>query len=529
MHRRAFLKETLGSALLASLPADAFAERTPTPSSPQWDAGRVRHVLPMVSDTRLLLKASFTRPLSSPPTLRVGRTSVVGRMTDTMGECWQFHATGLPPGVPQTLWLRNADGTSLCEQWTVSTLPPHDAQPEHVRVLFFTCAGGPEGRGATARYLATETRNRLLRRGLSFQPNFAVANGDHVYWDLHGSGALADRRDPTQRFDESALVFGGTNETVLKVAVAPQIVPVYGTDFRSTPVFFLQDDRDYFDDDLGTDEIVTLPSSWFRLQLARATQRLYYPEFLPDATRPANLPWTSSDLDRDASESFGTLRYGRLLEILLYDVRRTVTLAGPSATFLDPQVERWLLARTASPEVTHLVHAPSNPPGWTMGHWGEWYPDALGPDGRLTTVRAKPFWQAGWLKQHDRLLRAMAAMRQRVPLVISGDIHATGMGHIERSGTLDFRAHPVVSVLAGPIGTGPTGWPTMACGVGATPPAHLDVREEVRPLEQHGFTVADFHPDRIVIRWFKWDVRTQPPDAIDTLEPFHTTELGRNG
>ena len=42
------------------------------------------------------------------------------------------------------------------------------------------------------------------------------------------------------------------------------------------------------------------------------------------------------------SESFGTIRFGRLLEIHLYDVRRTMTLAGPSAVFVDPEVEQWL-------------------------------------------------------------------------------------------------------------------------------------------------------------------------------------------
>jgi hypothetical protein len=34
-------------------------------------------------------------------------------------------------------------------------------------------------------------------------------------------------------------------------------------------------------------------------------------------------------------------------------------------------------------------------------------------------------------------------------------------------------------------------------------------------------------PDKILLRFFKWDVRTQPVEAIDTLEPFHTTELPR--
>ncbi len=39
--------------------------------------------------------------------------------------------------------------------------------------------------------------------------------------------------------------------------------------------------------------------------------------------------------------------------------------------------------------------------------------------------------------------------------------------------------------------------------------------------------LADFLPDRIVVRLFKWDRNTQSPDAMDTLEPFHTVELGR--
>ena len=53
------------------------------------------------------------------------------------------------------------------------------------------------------------------------------------------------------------------------------------------------------------------------------------------------------------------------------------------------------------------------------------------------------------------------------------------------------------------------------------------MREQVSPIEQHGFTLVDFLPDRIAMRFFKWDVKTEPPDAIDRLEPFHTAELLR--
>ncbi len=294
MDRRDFLLGSMGAAILASWPADSFGQPRAPSSSAAWDSGRLRHLLPAVSDTRMLVKASFAVPLKSPPTLRVGSTTVRGRMNDTAGECWQFYAAGLAPARRYPLSLADGSGASLCQPWELSTFPSPDANPERLRVLFFTCAGGPEGAGLRADgqpsgNLPTALRNRLLRRGLSFQPDAAIANGDHVYWDLHAPRTPADRRDTTRldSFNRSALVFGDKNETVLKLAAAPQIVPVYGTDFRSTPVFFLQDDHDYFDNDEGTDEIVTFPPPWFQLQLARATQRMYYPEFLPDVARPA--------------------------------------------------------------------------------------------------------------------------------------------------------------------------------------------------------------------------------------------------
>jgi hypothetical protein len=530
MDRREFLTGGMGAAVLAALPADLLAQTGSSPRSETWDSGRVRHLLPTVSDTRMLIKASFTQPLSASPTLRVGGRSVPGRLNDTRGEFWQFHVDGLQPGRRYALSLAASGGAALCQPWDLSTLPDPNARPDQFRVLFFTCAGGHDALG----FLPAAIRSRLLRRALSYQPQAAVANGDHVYWDLlaprasPGLGASKDAERLAGTFTRSALVFGDKNETVLKLAAGPQIVPVYGTDFRSTPVFFLQDDHDYFDNDEATDDIVTFPPSWFMLQLARATQRLYYPEFLPDATRPASLPWSSAG-DRVAglSESFGTIRFGRLAEIILYDVRRTVTLAGPSAVFIDPEVEKWLRARAASPEVTHLVHAPSNPPGWSAGKWGEWYPDVLGVDKKLTTATPKPYWQNGWLKQHDRLMESLAAMKGRTPLVVSGDLHAVAMGQMQRCGTIDLKANPITIVLAGPIGTSAGLWPSAFRGVGATPPAHLDMREELKPIEQHGFTLVDFLPDRILMRFFKWDVKTQSPDAIDSLEAFHTAELRR--
>ena len=539
--RRRFLAGSagaMGAAFFGRFPLDAMVEQGAPPLPQGWDPGAVRHLLPQVSDSRVLLKASFDRALSAPPRLRVGTTEATARMNDTAGEHWQFDAGGLTAGRRYELTLSDASGRSLCEPWPLSTFPGADSRAERFRMLFFTCAGGPGGTyagiGERQGFLPTVIRNRLLRRALSFEPDAAVANGDHIYWDLHTwQGENAGQLSASGRqsdFDFSASVLGASNETAMKAAAGPQIVPVYGSDFRSVPVFFLQDDHDHWENDAVTDLIASFPVPWFQLQLARATQHLYYPEFLPDARRPAGLPWSGAFDRGDLSESFGTVRYGDLAEVLLYDVRRTMNLGGPNAVFVDSQVERWLIERTRTDDTRHLVHAPSNPFGWSAGKWGEWYPDILDPDqGALTTSLEKPYWQSGWLRQHDRLVEAIGGQRERAPLIISGDLHAIGVGRLHRSGEVNLAGRPVTAVLSGPIGTSIRGFPSVVRGIGATTPAHLDVEESVAPIEDHGFTLVDFERDEIRIRQFRWDVDRQPLDAIDTLEPFYTTELPRRG
>jgi hypothetical protein len=513
------------------MPTDLFAQPVSMPARKDetWDAGKVRHILPQVSATGLLVKTSFGEPLVDEPSLRVGDTTVRGRMSDTHGEYCQFYVADLQPGRRYTLSLFGKSGRALCQPWELSTFPGRDERPEHVRILFFTCAGGHEA----LKFLPSAVRNRLFRRALSFQPDAAVANGDHIYWDqLAPFAGIYNTPEAVAlaggKFDRSGVVLGGDNEDILKRIGNAQIVSIYRTDFRSVPMFFIQDDHDYFDNDDADDNLVTLPPSWFMLQLARATQSLYYPEFLPDAARPLGLPWSSAgDRVGGVSECFGTLRYGRLAEVLMYDIRRTQTLAGPSAVYVDVEAEKWLKARTAATDVAHLIHAPSNPPGWSAGKWGEWYPDVLGPDNKLTDKVSKPYWQSGWLKQHDRLMAAMTNMKGRVPLVISGDLHDVAVGRMLRSGSLDLSANPITAVLSGPIGTRPSGWPSTRRGTGALPPVHLDMDEQIKPIEQHGFTIVDCAPDKMTLRLFKWDVRTQPVEAIDALEPFYTTELVR--
>ena len=125
---------------------------------------------------------------------------------------------------------------------------------------------------------------------------------------------------------------------------------------------------------------------------------------------------------------------------------------------------------------------PSTPMGWSAGKWGEWYPDLLQPNGRLGTRRTKPYWQTGWWAQHQRLLEVLSGQRERIPLIISGDLHAIASGAIQRSGTLVLD-RPVQTILSGPISSDDVMWPSSARGTEPQVPSGLTVDERMKPLE----------------------------------------------
>jgi PhoD-like phosphatase len=525
-----------GAALAARDGADA------APHEAGWAPGTVRHLLPTAGHDRILLKASLAEAPRRVPHLLVGDgPPVAGTMTDTEGLFWQFDATGLAPGRPHRLALLEGRGEPLCDPWMLSTLPAPEATPDRLRLLMYTCAGGHDALPdhqvpGGLRFLSAAVRSRMLRRALSFRPDAVVANGDHVYWDLRT--VRADRLGMSPQgvahaglFDRAQPVLGTANERVLKRAVGPQVAEVYGTLFRGVPVFFLQDDHDHFDNDEADDRLVTFPPDQFMLRAARASQHLYYPEFLPDLHRPPGLPSAAAaDRAPGVSESYGTLRWGRLAEVNLFDCRRHLSLAGASAGKVPPVVEEWLLRRYAESDALHLVTAPSTPAGWSAGKWGEWYVDMedRAQPGRLTTAVPKPYWQPGWGAQHDRLLAAASARRRSVPLWISGDLHAIAEGTITRTGGHDLSANPVVSVLPGPVGTGRPGWPSLVRGTRGLPPAGVENREKIETLEWNGFILADFTREATVIRYFRWKLG-QPEEELDALEPFETTVLPRPG
>lgn len=490
-----------------------------------WDAGRLFHLLPMVSHDRALLKCSFQEALGQAPELAIDGRRIAGRKTDSRGRFWEIDVGGLKAGTEYRLELR-ADGRALAEPWSLSTFPDPNSEIEHVRIVFYTCAGGHD---VFKSFQSIAVRQALLSKALAFRPHALVANGDHVYWDLFSPGAAKRGASSLAlsyagRLDKSKPVFGTTNEEFLLRAAIEQIAPLYRTLCRSTPVYFVQDDHDYFDNDIANDRIITFPPSDVMLKFARATQRLAYPEFLPDPYRPIGLAGSHEEVGRaDISSNYGTLRYGKLLEVLLYDNRRTGTMHGPTAVFVDSEVEAWLKARMKDTAVTHVVNAPGLPPGWTKGNWYEWYPDRF-IDGKASVAKPKPYWQQGWLAQHDRLMEAMHQMRGRIPLSISGDIHATALGRMRRSGKLDMSNNPIVTIVPGTVGS-MTNYPSSSRGIGIQHPVHLDMEDAWTPLEENGFMVADFHKDRVETAFYVWSHVRQRVEEIARLEPRHRVTL----
>ena len=54
-------------------------------------------------------------------------------------------------------------------------------------------------------------------------------------------------------------------------------------------------------------------------------------------------------------------------------------------------------------------------------------------------------------------------MNGRVPLVVSGDMHAVALGKMQRSGTLDLSRNPINVALSGSTHSGTDHWQTVHC------------------------------------------------------------------
>jgi hypothetical protein len=491
-----------------------------------WDAGDLSHLLPTVSPDALNIKTSFRNPLAQVPRLHVAGRQVVGRREDSRGRFFSFRLRGLAPGTTHELRLRDPEGRPLCDAWPLRTLPAPDACPEEFRVASFTCAGGidaPVLPGGFHIFKPARYRARIFQDLVAARPDVVIANGDHVYWDFPswmapaeegGQGAFGTALETFfGAFDPALPIFGASNEETLVSVGDNQIANAYGVIFRSTPIFCVTDDHDYFDNDDATPERVTLPPDPFHASLRDALQSLYLPEFIAAPDVRAALPGIFEEAGVRLSRNFGEFRAGTLVRGLLYDCGGHLSLDGRGG-LVPASVEAWLTRRTREEDTAHLLHVPSHPPGWTAGKWREWYPDYLPSSGsRLAPVGqtasgGKYLWQPGWWEQHQRLLGALSAQERRPALVVSGDLHALGVLELQRSGELDLRANPVSTVLTGPVGVGTMGWPSVARGVKPQRPRGLEADILLDYEESIGTTLLNFTPSTV-----EWEVRRYGREA----------------
>ncbi|WP_411288577.1 hypothetical protein [Phenylobacterium sp.] len=503
LNRRVFCGSVAATSLTASDTAAAAA----------WNAGPVRHILPAASHDAIRLKTSFSEPLRVPPVLELNGRRIAGQATAPGGRHWRFEGGGLRPNWSHSLRI-TAGGQGATDRWSLRTTPAPDARPGAFRLLAFTCAGGDEEPATNGRraHIPLTTRQALLQRGLSFAPDAVLAIGDHVYWDQE-SGLRRNNGQPSAINRRIGMLSqpadSAANLQMLATVGDRQIASLYGAALRSTPVWFVRDDHDYFENDEFYGERGTFPASPLNRGATQQLQAMFWPEFLPDVNRPGTLPGVDC--------SFGTMRWGRLFEGLLYDCRGYLTVDADSAAFVPPAAEAWLAGRTGDADIRHVMQVPSTPWGWSAGKWGEWYPDALGADGKPAARPDKPGWRAGWFEQHQRLL-ALAGSRGRDSLVASGDLHAVGAARIRRSGGLTPQSG-VHSILTGPLGVDDLAFPSSFRGTAAFIPADVDLETHQAPLEKTGFTILDFAPQGIRIRQFAWR-SPSPLTEIAGLQPI---------
>jgi len=545
--RRALLGAGAAGAALSLSPVLKNAAAAST-----FSAGPVRHILPSATHERFVIKLSLHSAPSTPPLLRVGDQLVPGKQSDTEGLFFIYDVSGLAPDTEYPLQLVDRRGHALTSAWPLRTFPAPAARPRRFRLAAITCAGGrdefidPRPDGDTdiePQFQPLRIKRRILARALEFQPDALHANGDHIYWDLRSvPSSLGQGMSPQAAligpgfFDRNQPVLGTHNETILKNGFGPQIADLYGVDWRSTPVYFVVDDHDYTDNDEANELQRTFPPDRFMREVARTTQAMYYPELFTGGDFPVE--YDTNGLSRD----FGLLRYGKLFEGLIYNAKGQMTntrdpqspdyqgnsdQAGhPESRLVPEAIEEWLLQRTADTDAAHLAHIPSSPILWGAGKFAEWYPDALGDDGHLTSDEDKPYWPDGWNLQHDRLLKATSE-QERIPLWISGDLHASALGTISRTNDTDLSANPVVSLCCGTPGTGEPGFPSSFRGVRPEPSTTVTAHEIVPAIEENGFSIVDFTPSHVTVSMFAWDYRTQPEADIDSLQPFHVQRFRR--
>ncbi len=501
--RRTFLKL---SASLAALAAGGYLFRG---SSSQ----KVKHILSSASHEKLAVTLSLSQSTSKLDILLDDSSLVEGKKIDIEGRHWQFIAENLVSNKSYKLQLVS-ENENIYNAWQLKTFPEPDSEVESVSIMSFTCPGGGDAFRASGRefFKPFKFRQNIFEEGLSKNPDLVISIGDHVYWDLRGEdsppvgrnsklikfflgGYLRLRYGAFNRFESGD---SPTNEAVLKRIGNEQIASLYGTKFKSVPIFFIPDDHDYFENDDAEEEIVTFPADKFSKSAFKKMADLFYPPLLDTP-------------DEKPGRQIGRIRYGNIFEGLMADCAGNMTLGNKKALLISSDHEQWLISRMRESNARHLAFIPSHPLGYTAGKWREWYPDVVaeegatgtvvnellsGLKGSLTTNVDKYLWQEGWFLQHQRLLNSMAN-RQGSRFTFSGDIHAIGASSIIKSGTMNLE-NKVKTFLVGPVSSSTGTWPSFARGITAENPEYLECDLIYPTREENGFTFFSLDNDNAI-------------------------------
>lgn len=484
-----------------------------------WDSGNVNHIIPAANHNQILLKVSLTEAQDEAPRLALSDSlTVTGQALSGDKRFWKFFVDALHADTEYELSLSDYKGNPLSDHWPLKTYPHPDSLVEELTILSFTCAGGvPERVLNQEIFLKTEYKHELLKKGLSFNPDVAIANGDHIYWDQLTMDKSTIKKLLKLRLNSiygeldlsQSMTSKHNFETIKRIADA-QIAELYGCLLRSTPTYFLPDDHDLFENDEAHADLITLPPETYGIDGQATIQNLYYPEFLQDRNRSINLTGAYNEQNRN----YGTLRYGKLMEALLYDCKRFTSLDGEDAVLVARDAEDWIIDRTTHSNANHLMHIPSTPVGLTAGKWSEWYPEVFQQDGQIGVGAIKKLeWQTGWWQQHQRLMSAWIDS-DRIPIFLQGDLHISSYSEINKSGEIDFGTQPVHAIGTGTLGSGTFGFPSSFRGTAGVVPQALQSKQILKPLEKNGFSIIKVTPEKIKISMYAW----RPVDGLETIE-----------
>ena len=499
--RRTFLKI---SGILATLLAGGYVFRNS-------GSIKVKHILPSVSHEKIAVSLSLSESASKLELILDDKSVVKGKSTDREGKHWQFIVDQLSADNSYNLKLV-ADNEPIFEPWTLKTFPDPQSEVNNLSMMAFTCAGGGDGFKASGKefFKPFKFRQKIFDEGLSKKPDFAISIGDHIYFDLRGENFPPVGRNSKLIkffvggylkllygvFNRSESADSENNESILKKVGNDQIASLYGTKFKSTPIFFIPDDHDYFENDDAEEDLVTFPADDFSKGAFKKIADLFYPPLL-------------DTLDNKPGRNTGRIRYGDAFEGLIADCAGNMTLGDKKALLISDQDEKWLLSRIVNSKAKHLAFIPSHPLGYTAGKWREWYPDVVaeegasgivinellsGRKGSLTINADKYLWQKGWFLQHQRLLKTISE-RAGSTFIFSGDIHAIGAASIIQSDQITLKKM-IKTFLVGPISSSTGTWPSFARGITAESPQQLVCKPLYATNEENGFTIFSIEEDQ---------------------------------